>query len=158
MRYEEFLACLKPNSLLCKTDQCERCLTDAFENSYTNCRLSICRLRKVFLLPYFCCSSATQSFVIFQLTANVTRLGDFWKFLVTNFLTKVAQMYVDFLDILKTSIFMDKLFRHYWNIFGLLYISVSGHTAHCSLVLTWNYFNSHNYGNIEIRSNFNTAN
>ena len=27
---------------------------------------------------------------------SVTRLGDFWKFFVTNFLTKVAQIFVDF--------------------------------------------------------------
>ena len=35
------------------------------------------------------------------LPASVTRLGDFWKFLVTNYLLNVAQMFCDFLGILK---------------------------------------------------------
>ena len=39
----------------------------------------------------------TISFTFHSLS-NVTRLGDFWKFWVTNFLAKVVQMYVDFLN------------------------------------------------------------
>ena len=35
-------------------------------------------------------------------TTSVTRLGDFWRFLVTNFLLKVAQMYGDFSGFLKS--------------------------------------------------------
>ena len=38
-------------------------------------------------------------------TISVTRFGNFWKFLVTNHLSKVAQMFGDFCDILKTSLF-----------------------------------------------------
>ena len=33
-----------------------------------------------------------------DVSTSVTRLGDFWKFWVTNFLAKVVQMYVDFLN------------------------------------------------------------
>ena len=36
---------------------------------------------------------------------SVTSLGDFWKFFVTNYLSKVAQMFSDFWGILKTSLF-----------------------------------------------------
>ena len=32
---------------------------------------------------------------------SVTRLGDFWKFLVTNFITKVAKVLGDFLGFLE---------------------------------------------------------
>ena len=38
-------------------------------------------------------------------TISVTRFGNFWKFLVTNHLSKVAQMFGDFCGILKTSLF-----------------------------------------------------
>ena len=34
-------------------------------------------------------------------TDSATRLGDFWKFLVTNILSKVAQMFGDFLGFLE---------------------------------------------------------
>ena len=36
-----------------------------------------------------------------NVAASVTRLGDFWKILVTNFLTKVAQIIEDFLGFLE---------------------------------------------------------
>ena len=35
---------------------------------------------------------------------SVTRLGDFWKFFITNFHVKVAQIFGDYLAILKTSL------------------------------------------------------
>ena len=37
--------------------------------------------------------------------ATVTWLGDFWKFLGTNFLSKVAQIFGDFLDHFENSNF-----------------------------------------------------
>ena len=40
---------------------------------------------------------------------SVTRLGYFWKFLVTNYLSKVAQIFGDFRVMLKTSLFKYKL-------------------------------------------------
>ena len=49
------------------------------------------------LLPYF--------WWYRELNNSVTRLGDFWKFLVTNYLSKVAQMFGDFWGILKTLLF-----------------------------------------------------
>ena len=62
----------------------------------------------------------------------MTRLGDFLNFLMLNFLTKVAQMYIDFLGCFKRVHFMYKLlyllFGHLLEHFGLLYISASGHT------------------------------
>ena len=38
-------------------------------------------------------------------STSVTRLGDFLKFLLSNYISKVAQMFVDIWSILKTSIF-----------------------------------------------------
>ena len=58
-----------------------------------------------------------------HIVSIVTRLDDFWKLFVTNFLTQVAQMYVDFLGSFENIHFGQRL-----EIFGLLYISASGHT------------------------------
>ena len=60
----------------------------------------------------------------------MTRLGDFWKFLVTNFLTKVAQMYVDFLGYFENFQFhFLTTVVTFWATLGLLNISASGHTG-----------------------------
>ena len=65
---------------------------------------------------------------------SVTRLGDFWKLLGTNFLSKVAQMFVDFLGSLEDHNFISQ--TGVWLIFGQLLkkigqliISTSGHTV-----------------------------
>ena len=39
------------------------------------------------------------------ITNSVTRLGDFLQFLVSNYRSKVAQMFGDFCSMLKTSLF-----------------------------------------------------
>ena len=41
-------------------------------------------------------------------SSSVTRLGDFWKFLATNFVTKVTQRYEDFLGYLENICFQVK--------------------------------------------------
>ena len=64
------------------------------------------------------------------MNGSVTRMGNFWKFLVTNLLTKVAQMYVVFLGSFE-NIHIHVLIAviTFWAILWLLYISASGHTA-----------------------------
>ena len=64
----------------------------------------------------------------------MTRLGDFWNFLVTNFITKVAQMFGDFLGSCENYHFLSQIFEA---TFGqllekleLLFISTSGHTGY----------------------------
>ena len=81
-----------------------------------------------FVSKHFCDTTEMPSRIKDSIVgSSVTRLGDFWKFLEIHFLAKVAQMYVDFLGCLKTSIFMYKL-KRLVN-FGLLYISASSHTG-----------------------------
>ena len=58
----------------------------------------------------------------------MTGLGDFCKFLVTNFPTKVVQIFGDFLNILKI---ITSLWLFFEN-FELLFIPISGHTD-CSV-------------------------
>ena len=45
---------------------------------------------------------------------SVTRFGVFWKFFVTNYISKVAQMFIDFWDILKTLLFKLKVLYYYF--------------------------------------------
>ena len=47
----------------------------------------------------------TLFLVNLMIGCSVTRLGDFLKFYGTNNLSKVAQMFGDFWDVLKTSLF-----------------------------------------------------
>ena len=48
---------------------------------------------------------------------SVTRLGDFWKFLVTNFITRVAKMFGDLLGYFER--FLSKsAVKTFWAIFG----------------------------------------
>ena len=57
----------------------------------------------------------------------MTRLGNFWKFLATNLLTKVAQKIVDFWAIKNgCGYFLGNLWKHLGNFFP----STSGHTDH----------------------------
>ena len=64
---------------------------------------------------------------------SVTRLGDFWNFFVTNFITKAAQMFGDFLVSCENHHLLSKIGKAtFWATFGktwLLFISTSGHTA-----------------------------
>ena len=63
--------------------------------------------------------------------SSVTRLDGFWNLLVTNVLTKVAQMYVDFFESINFHAIncWRSTFGQHLEIFGLLYISASGHTG-----------------------------
>ena len=68
-----------------------------------------------------------------HIVSIVTRLDDFWKLFVTNFLTQVAQMYVDFLGS------FENIHYHvvtFWATFGkfwaTLYFSI---WSHCTIVL-----------------------
>ena len=78
--------------------------------------------------------SSTQNEVL----SSVTRLGDFLNFSATCFITKVAQMFVTFWPVVKSNAFYVKLVRlllgQLLKKLGLLFISISGHTAHVSLV------------------------
>ena len=48
---------------------------------------------------------------------SVTRLGDFWNFLATNFVTKVAQMFCNFMGSCKNHYFLSQAA---WQLFGQL--------------------------------------
>ena len=67
-----------------------------------------------------------------KLEISVTRLSDFLKFLVTNYLIKGAQINGDFWAILKSITSKKKLlwlvFGQILEKFGLLFISTCGHT------------------------------
>ena len=52
----------------------------------------------------------------------MTRLGDFWMFLMTNFRSKVAQLFGDFLG------FIEATFTSTFDKFGLLFTPTSGPT------------------------------
>ena len=61
-----------------------------------------------------------------------TSLGDFWKFLMTNYLSKVAQMFGDFWGILKDQFKVKTAVVPLKGNFrknGFLFIPVSGHTG-----------------------------
>ena len=65
--------------------------------------------------------------------SSVTRLGDFWKFLLTYILTKIAQIFVHF-GVIRTHSFwrwkiFGYLFRQLLAEFGQLKTPASGHTA-----------------------------
>ena len=45
------------------------------------------------------------AFVIFAVRASVTRLGDFWKILVANYITKIAKIFRNILDLFEKSHF-----------------------------------------------------
>ena len=64
---------------------------------------------------------------------RVTRLGDFWKFLITNCLTKVTQIFCDFLGYFETHLFEPKTavvtYLATFEKIRLLFILTSGHTA-----------------------------
>ena len=61
----------------------------------------------------------------------MTSLGDFQKLLITNFLSKVAQMYGDFFGKSENYNFKQQclLFGQLLEKFGLIFVSVSGHTT-----------------------------
>ena len=74
--------------------------------------------------------------------SSVTRLGNFLKFWVKIFVTKVAQMYSDFWAILKTSFQLKQRLQTFWASFfykkiGLLFISASGHTVPIVINVNW---------------------
>ena len=58
----------------------------------------------------------------------MTRLGDFWKFLTTNFLTKVAQKFRDILASWESSTFLEKTAANSFAKIELQFIPISGHT------------------------------
>ena len=73
-----------------------------------------------------------------QICRYLTRLGAFWKFLATNLLTKVSQIFGDFLNFITKPAFKQKvlrlLFGQPFETFRLLIIPTSGHT--CSDLVT----------------------
>ena len=64
---------------------------------------------------------------------SVTRLGDFWNFLAINFVTKVAQMFGEFLGSCENHRILSQpgeaTFCATWKKLGLFLISTSDHTA-----------------------------
>ena len=63
-----------------------------------------------------------------KFSTSVTRLGDFRKFLVTNYPTKVAQMYGDFWAILENITSKQKLlWAISWNVSGSFYFNIWSH-------------------------------
>ena len=83
-------------------------LFPGFEINYSNTTaIAIVDLTKIYIFNF---NLNFDDFVIFATNylvvgASVTRLGDFWKFYVTNYLSKEAQMFGDFWGIFKTSLF-----------------------------------------------------
>ena len=67
------------------------------------------------------------------LIISVTRLGDFWKFLATNFLTKVTQIFGNFLGYCEKHYFVSKnSCGSFWGIIWKIWATfnpTSGHTA-----------------------------
>ena len=74
-----------------------------------------------------------STFSLNSIADMVARLGDFWNFLVTNFITKVAQMFGDFLGSYENFSFLSWTVRlrlgQILEKLGLLFISTSGHNA-----------------------------
>ena len=68
-----------------------------------------------------------------KLVISGTRLGDFWKFLATNFIAKVDQLFGDFLGYFDKYHFLSQSCHGYscttFEEFGLLLIPTSSHTA-----------------------------
>ena len=68
---------------------------------------------------------------ILSLETSVTRLGDFWKFLVKVVVIKVAQMYSDFFGYFENNTFQVKTavgtIGHLLEKFGLLYLNILPH-------------------------------
>ena len=61
---------------------------------------------------------------------SVTRLSEFWKFLTTNFLTKVGQIIGNWKGyIVKHHLVCKTAEISFWAYFGLLFIPTSGHTG-----------------------------
>ena len=69
------------------------------------------------------------------------QIGDFWKFLVTKFLTKLAQIISNFFGYFEKYNSYFKIYvTTYWETFRLLLTQTSGHTARCltsSLSSAW---------------------
>ena len=62
---------------------------------------------------------------------SVTRLGDFWQFLATKFLPKVAQIMCNYWGYFKKPhLYAKTAVATSWVAFGLLFASTSGHTGH----------------------------
>ena len=63
----------------------------------------------------------------------MTKLGDFWNFLATKFITKVAQMFGDFLGGCENHHFLNQVGEATFGLLfgkkGLLFIPTSGHTG-----------------------------
>ena len=63
-----------------------------------------------------------------RLAGSVTRLGDFWNFLETNFITKEVQMFGYLLVSCENHRFLSQTGEATLKKLGLLFISTSGHT------------------------------
>ena len=90
-----------------------------------------------FYLPTICTS--TKKTMNEMIMSSVTRLGGFWNFLATNFITKVAQMFGDFLGSCEKHCFLkSNLIGYFWGNFWKnlgFFISTSGHTDYVPYLL-----------------------
>ena len=84
------------------------------------------------------CSRPAYFFIEIYVTSSVTRLGDFWKFLVTKILPKVAQIISNFLghfeqphSYVKT--YVGTSWSAFGNIFATFYFNILSHWSLGSL-------------------------
>ena len=71
-----------------------------------------------------------QSTLLITITSSVTRLGDFLNFFVTNFLTKVAQIFWQLYGLFKIMLHVNMiwlLFRRYWENWASFYFIIWSH-------------------------------
>ena len=71
-----------------------------------------------------------QSTLLITITSSVTRLGDFLNFFVTNFLTKVAQIFWQLYGLFKIMLHVNMiwlLFRRYWENWATFYFIIWSH-------------------------------
>ena len=73
------------------------------------------------------------------ITTSVTRLGDFWNFLLINFITRVAQMFADFLDSCEDHRLFSRTgeptFGNFWKNLDYFLFQQSGRTDYDSKVI-----------------------
>ena len=116
-------------------------------------------------MKYFTSSNRKTNFALIEMITGhrliVTRFGNFWKFLVTNILTKVTQIFGDTLGYFERHNFrVATVVGSLWATFvknWLLFISTSGHTGRgfpTPFFELWNYlYNLDETSRHHIRSN-----
>ena len=72
------------------------------------------------------CLFVDPIYLLTSLSTSVTRLGEFWNFLVTNFITKVAQMFGDILGSCENHRFLSRTGEAtFWAFFGKTWATFS---------------------------------